>query len=116
VPPPPADTRISAVSRARPRTDRLAIASFVAGILSLVCAWPFCVGILLGPLAASMGFWSRQRVSSSRGRVAGSGYAVMGLVLGLVGFIVSAAWLVFASNTIANSPHCGSGGPCPYIP
>ncbi|MDQ6879913.1 MAG: DUF4190 domain-containing protein [Candidatus Dormibacteraeota bacterium] len=76
------------------RTDGLAIASLIAGILSIVCFWPFCLGLLLGPTAAIMGFISRQRIAASGGSVGGGGLALVGLVLGIVGFIASAGWAI----------------------
>jgi hypothetical protein len=106
VPPPPVGYAGAAV--AGPRTDGLAIGALIAGILSLVCFWPLCLGIILGPAAAIMGFISRQRVAASNGTVGGGGLALAGLILGILGFIASAAWaIVFivaiphtANNTI----------------
>jgi len=74
----------------------------------LVCFWPLCLGIILGPAAAIMGFISRQRIAASAGTVGGGGLALAGLILGIVGFIASAAWAIFTiilathstSNTI----------------
>ena len=114
-PPPPADPPNNAGARAGPRTDRLAMPSFIVGMLSVVCAWPFCLGVLLGPVAVTMGFVSRQRVASSLGTVTGSAYAISGVVLGVIGFLGSVAWLLFAWTSIANAPPCGSGGAC-FIP
>ena len=101
VPPPPAG--YTAAGTTGPRTDGLAIGALIAGILSLICFWPLCLGIILGPAAAIMGFISRQRIAASAGTVGGNGLALAGLVLGIVGFIASAAWAIFtivlASNT-----------------
>jgi hypothetical protein len=88
-----------------PRTDGLAIGALIAGILSLVCFWPFCLGLLLGPAAAIMGFISRQRIAASGGTVSGGGLALAGLILGIVGFIASAAWAIF---TIVLASHSGN--------
>ena len=93
VPPPPGGYAPMA-GYAAPRTDGLAIASLIIGILSLVCFF-FCLGIVLGPTAAIMGFISRQRVAASAGTVGGGGLALAGLILGIVGFIASAAWAIF---------------------
>jgi hypothetical protein len=92
VPPPPVG--YSAPAAAGSRTDGLAIGALIAGILSLVCFWPLCLGIILGPAAAIMGFISRQRVAASAGTVGGGGLALAGLILGIVGFIASAAWAI----------------------
>ena len=94
MPPPPVGYVGAAV--AGPRTDGLAIGALIAGILSLVCFWPFCLGIILGPAAAIMGFISRQRIAASSGTVGGGGLALAGLILGIVGFIASAGWAIFS--------------------
>ncbi len=94
VPPPPAGYTPVGAGYAAPRTDGLAIGSLIAGILSIVCFWPFCLGIILGPAAAIMGFISRQRVAASAGSVGGGGLALAGLILGIVGFLASAGWAI----------------------
>ena len=76
---------------AAPRSDGLAIAALVAGILSLVCSF-ICLGLLLGPAAAIMGFISRQRIATSGGALGGGTLAVVGLVLGIIGFVASVGW------------------------
>src|ERR1700693_4412260 len=76
VPPPPGGGYASMPpAYAAPRTDGLAIASLVIGILSLVCTVA-CLGIVLGPTAAIMGFISRQRVASSGGALGGGKLAL----------------------------------------
>jgi Domain of unknown function (DUF4190) len=106
VPPPPSGYAAAGAGYAAPRTDGLAIGSLITGILSLICFWPFCLGILLGPAAAIMGFISRQRVSASGGAVGGGGLALAGMILGVVGFLASAGWaiayLVIATHTSSN--------------
>lgn len=64
VPPPPGGYSPISAGYAAKRTDGLAIASLIIGILSLVCSVA-CLGIILGPVAAIMGFIARQRVVSS---------------------------------------------------
>jgi hypothetical protein len=91
VPPPPVGYT---AGYAGVRTDGLAIGSLIAGILALICFWPFCLGILLGPAAAIMGFISRQRVAASNGTLGGGGLALAGLILGIVGFLASAGWAI----------------------
>jgi hypothetical protein len=88
---------------AAPRTDGLAIASLVIGILSLVCSF-VCLGLILGPVAAIMGFIARQRVASSGGTLGGGTLAVVGLVLGIVGFILSAGAIVLVLVGIIATP------------
>ena len=94
VPPPPMGYSQAGAGYAATRTDGLAIGSLICGILSLVCFWPLCLGILLGPAAAIMGFISRQRVAASGGTVGGGGLALAGMILGVVGFLASAGWAI----------------------
>jgi uncharacterized protein YqgC (DUF456 family) len=89
-----------------PRTDGLAIASLVIGILAIVCSI-VCFGIILGPVAAIMGFISRQRISASNNTIGGGSLALVGLILGLVGFLISVAWFFFAAT------HQGTPGGTP---
>jgi hypothetical protein len=103
VPPPPFGYTGAAV--AGRRTDGLAIGALIVGILSLVCFWPACLGIILGPAAAIMGFISRQRIAASAGTVSGGGLALAGLILGIIGFVASAAWAIIF---IVLSSHSGN--------
>jgi hypothetical protein len=78
------------------RTDGLAVAALIIGIVSITCSF-VCLGILLGPTAAIMGFISRQRVSTSGGALGGGTMALIGLILGVIGFVLSALalfWLL----------------------
>jgi hypothetical protein len=94
VPPPPPGSYVpGAAGYATPRTDGLAIASLIIGILALVCSVG-CLGVVLGPTAAIMGYISRQRISSSGGVVGGGTLALVGLILGIVGFVVSLLVLI----------------------
>jgi hypothetical protein len=93
---------------AAPRTDGLAIASLVIGIISIVCSLG-CLGIVLGPTAAIMGFISRQRIATSGGTIGGGTLATVGLILGVVGFVASVAWFFYiivsgAFNNTTASP------------
>jgi hypothetical protein len=91
VPPPPGGYAPMSAGYAAPRSDGLAIASLIVGILSLVCTLG-CLGIVLGPAAAIMGFVSRQRIATSGGALGGGTLALIGLVLGIVGFVASVGW------------------------
>ncbi|HET9410980.1 MAG TPA: DUF4190 domain-containing protein [Candidatus Dormibacteraeota bacterium] len=95
-PPPPGGgyTPGGGMQYASTRTDGLAIASLVTGILSLVCCVVF-LGVILGPAAAIMGFLSRGRVAQSNGTLGGGGLAIGGLILGVLGFIASIGWFFF---------------------
>jgi hypothetical protein len=104
VPPPPAGYAPAGYGYAAQRTDGLAIASLVIGIISIVCSIG-CLGIVLGPTAAIMGFISRQRISTSGGAIGGGTLAIVGLVLGIVGFVASVGWFFFVivSGAFSNS-------------
>lgn len=105
VPPPPSGYAAMSAAYAAPRTDGLAIASLVIGILSIVCTVA-CLGVVLGPTAAIMGFISRQRVASSGGALGGGTLAVIGLVLGILGFVASVGWFfLLISGAISSSSH-----------
>jgi len=104
VPPPPAGYAPAGYGYAAQRTDGLAVASLVIGIISIVCSIG-CLGIVLGPTAAIMGFISRQRISTSGGAIGGGTLAIVGLVLGIVGFVASVGWFFFVivSGAFSNS-------------
>jgi hypothetical protein len=61
--------------------------------------------VILGPTAAIMGFIARQRIATSGGALGGGALAVVGLVLGIVGFIASVGWFffVFATGALNNT-------------
>jgi Domain of unknown function (DUF4190) len=99
-----------AAGYAAPRTDGLAIASLVIGILSLVCAIG-CLGVVLGPTAAIMGFISRQRINSSGGALGGGTLAVVGLVLGIIGFVASVGVFFLLINGAIHSSSTSSPSP-----
>jgi len=86
------------------RTDGLAIAALIIGIISIVCSVG-CLGIVLGPTAAIMGFISRQRIATSGGAIGGGTLALVGLILGVVGFVASVGWFFFVvvSGALNNS-------------
>ena len=86
------------------RTDGLAIGSLVVGIISIVCSVA-CLGIVLGPAAAIMGFISRQRIATSGGTVGGGTMALAGLILGVIGFVagVVAFFLWIYIGSISNT-------------
>src|SRR6266571_5134159 len=91
VPPPPGGGYggyMAAPAYAAQRTDGLAIAALVIGIVSIVCSLG-CLGIVLGPTAAIMGFISRQRIATSGGMLGGGTLAMVGLILGIIGFVAS---------------------------
>jgi hypothetical protein len=92
---------------AAPRTDGLAIGALITGILAVVCFWA-CLGLILGPAAAIMGFIARQRIAASGGTVGGGGLALAGMILGIVGFLLTLAeviwWVFLAAATSTTQP------------
>ena len=64
------------------RSDGLAIASLVTGIVSLVCC-----GLVTGVPAIVMGLVSRNRIARSAGALGGRGMAVAGVILGVAGSV-----------------------------
>src|ERR1700739_843864 len=94
VPPPPGGYAPVGDGYASQRTDGLAIASLVIGIISIGCSLGG-LGVILGPTAGIMGFISRQRISTSGGAIGGGTLAIVGLVLGIVGFVASVGWFFF---------------------
>jgi hypothetical protein len=95
---------------AAPRNDGLAIASLIVGIFSLVCTVG-CLGLFLGPAAAIMGFISRQRIGTSGGALGGGTLAVIGILLGIVGFVASVGWFFLLISGTINS--FGTSTPSP---
>jgi len=110
IPPPPGGYAPAAAGYAAQRTDGLAIASLVVGILSLVCTVA-CLGVVLGPTAAIMGFISRQRITSSGGALGGATLALVGLILGIVGFVASVGWFFVAISGVITSSTFGTPTP-----
>jgi hypothetical protein len=102
VPPPPSGYTPVA-GYATTRKDGLAIGALVVGILAVVCSWPLCLGLLLGPAGGIMGFISRQRIAASGGQVGGGTMALAGLILGVIGFVISASWALLWIFWISHS-------------
>jgi Domain of unknown function (DUF4190) len=110
VPPPPGGYSPLSAGYAAPRSDGLAIAALIVGIVSLVCSF-ICLGVVLGPAAAIMGFISRQRISTSGGALGGGTLAAIGLALGILGFVASVGFFfAYISGIIASQ---STGAPTP---
>lgn len=92
------------------RTDGLAVASLIIGIVSIVCSIA-CLGIILGPTAAIMGFISRQRIATSGGSLGGGTLAIVGLILGIIGFVagVGAFFFWIYASSLSNSTASPTG-------
>ena len=110
VPPPPSGYGAAYTGYAAQRTDGLAVASLIIGIVSIVCSIA-CLGIILGPTAAIMGFISRQRIATSGGAVGGGTLAIVGMILGIIGFIagVGAFFFWIYASSLTNSTASPTG-------
>lgn len=70
------------------RTDSGAVTALVLGGISLIgLVFPPCLG--LGIAAIVLGWTARRRIASSGGGLKGSGIATAGLVLGVLGSLMS---------------------------
>jgi hypothetical protein len=70
----------------------LGIASLVIAIVALFFVWSVLGGVLLGAIAALLGFVARGRVK--RGEANNGGVAVAGIVLGLVAIVVGLIFIL----------------------
>lgn len=70
-------------------TNGLAVGALICGILSF-----FCVGLLLGPVAVVLGFLGRKKANEEMAGN-GAGMALAGIITGVLGFLVSAAFVLF---------------------
>ena len=99
--PPPAPASYGGAAYGGVRTDGLAIGALIVGIFSIVCAW-VCLGIILGPTAAIMGYISSQRIKQMPTALGGGGLAMAGLITGIIGTVLSIlviVWFVFQAAT-----------------
>ena len=101
---------------ASPRTDGMAIAALVVGIVAAVGI--FCYGVpavILGPIAVFLGLRARSNIKASGGTIGGGGLALAGWITGLsafcVGFLfllltigIAALGLLSISNYVTISP------------
>ena len=76
-----------------PKFSGLAIAAMVCGILSITCTG--FVGIILGPTALGLGISGRRAIARSNGWKKGDGMATTGIVLGVIGIVLSIVYLIF---------------------
>ena len=81
---------------AAPRTDGMAIAALVVGIVAVPGI--FCYGILaviLGAVAIFLGLRARRQIKASGGAVGGYGLAQAGWIIGLCAAILGALYFIF---------------------
>jgi ABC-type Fe3+ transport system permease subunit len=72
----------------------MATGALVCGILSALCGVIGFCGVLVGPVAIVLGVVSRRRIRESQGTTKGEGFALAGLVLGIIGTVVSIGWII----------------------
>jgi len=97
------------------KTNGLAIASMVTGIIALLCgigSWVCCFLVFLAaPLAFVLsavsiptGALAMSQIKKSGGALTGNGMAIAGLVCGIVALVPTVLWVVFIGFSAATSP------------
>jgi hypothetical protein len=81
---------------ASPRNDGMATASLILGILGVVCCG------ILAPVAAILGFMSRNRIAQSGGALGGGGLAMAGLILGIIGTVLWIIGIIFYAVNLSH--------------
>lgn len=71
-----------------------ALAAMIVGIVSLVLACGYGIGLLGSPVAWYLGSKSMKEIDFSQGRLGGRGMAQAGKVLGIIGTVLLAFFLV----------------------
>lgn len=87
-----------------PPSQGTAVAAMVLGIVGLVATstcWGSFLGILVAPVALMLGISARRK--ADRGEAGGRGYATSGMVMGIVGTVLSAILIVALVLLIANA-------------
>jgi Domain of unknown function (DUF4190) len=87
-----------------PKTSGMAIASFVLSLL-----WIFGLGAIVALFLARS---ARREIAHSNGTITGDGFAIAGMVLGVIGVITGAFfvfWIVFAVHQLNNFARNGIG-------
>jgi hypothetical protein len=62
----------------------------IAGILSLLCC-----GIIAGVIAIILSLQAKKEIEASGGQQTGAGMAQAGLVLGIIGCVLTVVWIPF---------------------
>ncbi|MFN2479650.1 MAG: DUF4190 domain-containing protein [Pseudonocardiaceae bacterium] len=82
---------------ARPRNG-FGIAALVLGLLALVLCWTIVGGIIFGILALIFGLLGRAR--AKRGEATNGGLSVAGMVLGIIGLLLTTGLVAFAASLL----------------
>ena len=78
------------------KTNGMAIASMVLGIVSIPLSCCCYIGVIPGILAIVFGVLSRKEIQKSLGNQKGDGMALAGLILGAVGLLLVIGSIIYA--------------------
>jgi hypothetical protein len=78
-----------------PRTEGMATAALVCGIVAIPTVFCWGLGVILAVVAIVLGFIARGRINKSDGMLTGSGMALAGIITGVVALIVLFGFVVF---------------------
>ena len=79
------------------------VAALVVGVLALVLGVSIVGGVVLGPLAISLGVRGR---AAARRRSGSAGLAVAGIVLGVLGLVVAAGTYTYVRDDLRGYQGC----------
>ena len=84
------------------RTNTLAVAALVSGIVSVTLGWCCVLFALPGPVAVVLGKQAQQRADRSGGQVGGRGMATAGFILGIIGtlvLLIGIGWIIYVVSS-----------------
>ena len=73
-----------------PQQNQKALWSMIAGILSLLCC-----GVIAGAVAIILSMQAKKEIEASGGQQTGAGMAQAGLIMGIIGVILTVVWIPF---------------------
>ena len=82
-------TPVSSQATTTTTTSCSAIASLVCGILAF-----FILGVVLGPVAICLAVSAKNEIQESNGQVKGECMATSGMILGIIGMVLSIIWII----------------------
>jgi hypothetical protein len=115
---PPAPQVPASASSATPtalRTDGMAIAALVVGVIApLGALFDGIPGVIMGSIAVFLGLSSRRRIKRSGGTLQGGGLALAGWIVGLCAIVLGLlVAFLFIGLFLAMQSGTGKGGPPP---
>ncbi|HSX68250.1 DUF4190 domain-containing protein [Nocardioides sp.] len=81
-------------------TDGTAIGAMVLGILGLVMMCGYGIGIIPSIIAIFLGRSSKRKIRDSQGQLAGEGMAQAGFIMGIIGAVISALFILVIGGFI----------------